>query len=252
MILLLALGCRPDPAPQELEQLCGYLFAHFDDEDTRELEDGVANLDAWLEAPGNAIDDDGVEVDNLPQDVVDTLDGGRAHTVDGAVGAAVSDGLTHGVDAVAVALVEDDQQEVFEGVYSFYERSFLDDVDCFMSKECDRLAVDNDMVAEYGGVITVETLMRAEYRWVELDGEHVLLQRNWLIGDSVVSVDWASVDEQYFFMAMLPRSDGGLRLQSIWIKAQLGDDAAPEGAALNVMVNSMKGQSETLQEYLDQ
>ncbi|MCP4806890.1 MAG: hypothetical protein GY913_21140 [Proteobacteria bacterium] len=252
MILALVLGCRPDPAPAELEQLSGYLFAHFDDEDSWELEDGVQNLDDWLLDPANEIDDDGFEVDNLPQEVVDSLSGERTHTVDGAVGAAVSDPLTHGVDAVAVALVRDDQEEVFEGVYTFYERTFHDAADCFLSRECERLAVDNDMIAEYGGLITVETLMRAEYRWVELGDQHVLLQRNWLIGDSVVSVDWASVDEQYFFMAMLPRPDGGLRMQAIWIKAQLGDDAAPESAALTVMVNSMKGQSETLQEYLDQ
>ena len=250
MILALLLSCRPDPAPAELEQLCGYLFAHFDDEDSRELEDGVENLDAWLAS--NAIDEDGVEVDNLPQDVVDSLSGDRGHTVEGAVGAAVSDPITHGVDPIATALVVDDQQEVFEGVYEHYERTFHDDADCFVDRDGERLAVDNDMIAEYGGLITVETLMRAEYRWVELGDDWVLLQRNWLIGDSVVSVDWASVDEQYFFMAVLPTAQGSLRLQSIWIKAQLGDDAAPESAALTVMVNSMKGQSESLQEYLDQ
>lgn len=249
MILLLAVGCRPDPAPEDLEQLCAYLFEHIPDERDRELEDGVANLDEWLRATG--IDGDGLEVDALPQDSVENLPGDRGHVAEGAVGAAVDDLITHPVLDVTDALLVVPQTEVFEDMYTSFEREFDGDLDCFMAQECSWIEAEPEFIAEYGGVITVETRMGVQYRWVDLGGELALVQRGWLSGDTVVSIDWASVEEQYYLMAILPRGERALRVQAIWIKAVLGDDAAPESAALNVMVNSMSSQSEEIQEYLD-
>jgi hypothetical protein len=45
LLLLLSLGCRKvPPAPEELDELCGYLFAHFDEEHPDALEQGLLNL----------------------------------------------------------------------------------------------------------------------------------------------------------------------------------------------------------------
>lgn len=233
-----------------MEQLCAYLFEHLDDEGDRELEDGVANLDAWLRA--NGIDGEGLEVDKLSDQAVADLDGELQHTAEGAVGAAVDDDISHPVLDVAEVLLIDDLVEVFPDTYESYERDYQDDPDCFLAQECPRHTFENAFVAVYGGVITVETNMVAQFRWVDLDGELALVQRGWLAGETEISVDWASVEEQYFLMVALPREDGTLRLQAVWIKAVLGEDAAPESAALNVMVNSMSKQSQEIQEWLDQ
>ena len=249
-MILLLLGCRPEPAPAEMEELCAYLFEHLDDERDRELEDGVANLDLWLRA--NGIEDEGLEVNQLSDAAVAELDGAWQHVAEGAVGAAVDDPITHPVVDVAGVLIEDDLVEVFPDTYESYVRDYVDDPDCFMAQDCARHTFENDFVAVYGGVITVETNMMAQFRWVELDGELALVQRGWLSGETEVSVDWASVEEQYFLMVALPRPEGTLRLQAVWIKAVLGEDAAPESAALNVMVNSMTKQSEEIQAWLDQ
>lgn len=249
-MILALLACRPDPAPEDLEQLCGYLFAHLDDERDREMEDGLSNLDAWLIEKG--IGQDGLEVDRLAEDSVVDLAGDKTHTAGDAVGAAVDDRITHPVLAIAEVLIVADQYEVFDGTYEEYSRTFLGDVDCFMSQDCDRLDAENDFIARYGGVITVESEMHSQSRWVDLDGELALIQRGWLSGETIVSIDWATVEEQYILTAALPRGDETLRMQTIWIKAVLGEDAAPESAALNVMVNSMSAQSQTIQDYLDE
>ncbi len=251
MLLLALVACRPEPAPAELEELCGWIYAHFAEERERDLVAGVENLDAWMLEHALEIDEDGYEVLQLSDEVPDSLPGEREHAVEGAVGAAVADPITHGVLPVATALVVEDQVEVFEGVYERYERVFEGDPDCFMDLECEQVGAENDFDSQYGGLIEVSTLMHAQYRWVQLEDGPALIQRTWLSGETEVSVDWASVDEQYFLMVALPRPDGALRVQTVWIKARLGEDSAPESAALNVMVNSMRSQTEQLQAWLD-
>ncbi len=251
MLLFLLSACRPEPAPAELEEVCGWIFAHFDEERERDLVGGVENLDDWMVEHEEEIGEEGYEVLQLSDEVPASLPSDRQHEVDGAVGAAVADPISHEVLPVATALLVEDQIQVFEGVYERYDRSFEGDPDCFLDGDCDRVEAENDFDSQYGGLIDVTTRMHAQYRWVELEQGPAFLQRTWLSGDTEVSVDWASVDEQYFLMVVLPRPDGVLRVQTVWIKARLGEDSAPESAALNVMVNSMRSQTEQLQAWLD-
>ncbi len=68
-------GCkRPPEAPQKLEDLCAFLFEHFDDEESGELEQGVANLEVWLDRHFEETLE-GYEVESLTQSSVRSLSG---------------------------------------------------------------------------------------------------------------------------------------------------------------------------------
>ncbi len=74
LVGVLVVGCkRPPDAPNELNQLTGYLFVHAADDDHTELKAGFDNLRPWLE---KRLEDttDGYTVNNLSQNEVNTLD----------------------------------------------------------------------------------------------------------------------------------------------------------------------------------
>ena len=66
----LAAGCKAPPdAPDQLESLAAFLFAHAGDEDPAALEAGVGNVDQWLE---RNIDEarEGYTIDTLSGDAI--------------------------------------------------------------------------------------------------------------------------------------------------------------------------------------
>ena len=110
--LTLAVGCKPPPqAPQELEELCAYLFHHMADEPDEdgamlEFEAGITNLDAWLNK-GNNLENtlEGYQITALDSEAVDALGNQSARGVDELIGAAVAIDHPFGRKRMAFATV---------------------------------------------------------------------------------------------------------------------------------------------------
>lgn len=253
--LALSVGCkkRPPEAPTELSELAGYLFAHFDDEDTEGLKSGVENLALWLD-DHYAETLEGYEVKNLSEEVVDALPQGGGENLDKLAGASVGYQSTHAVKPIARALVLEDQDKVFPDSYDAHDREFLTDKSCFMPRECDFVATQNHVEASYALGLKTTTNSRAEYRWVpfgeEEDDLWVFLHRTWLTKPAEVNFDWVKVHDQFYLGATFPWDQGGLRLGTTWISATILDGAVPEGTALNLMISSMQKEGENLDVYL--
>jgi hypothetical protein len=233
-------ACGPPDAPDELADLCGYLFGHLMDERPRELEAGLANLDAWLADPEHLASTlEGYEVTNLDEAVLDTIedevpDLGNLH------GAAVA---TQGVDPVwdiAWTLVMVEPEALSPELYEHYDREFLTDPDCFMARECEVLEVANTMTNHYPLGVTISTANHGQYRWVDTEGGAALVQRTWLVSPAEVSVPWLTVDDQYYLNVVLPDGEGSVRLMSTWILATLLSSDVPEGLALNLVIDNMQ------------
>lgn len=256
-LLILAVGCRrPPDAPVELDDLCAFLFAHFADEDTWWLEPGVDNLHLWLDGvdeEGNPRLDqtlEGYAVHNLTEEDLLTVESEATTLVDLA-GAAVGFDSAFAVDDMAEPLIIEEQEVVFPDSYDAHEREFLTDPDCFFDHECDYVKTTNHVEASYALGLKVTTEAIAEYRWVPHRGEWALLHRTYLLQPAEVSMSFIDVNAQYYVGATLPQEDGtALRLSTTWISARLGSGAPPEAAALNLVINSMIKDGETLDEYL--
>jgi len=266
MLVLWALvACnRPPEAPAELSELAGFLFEHFADEDAAPLQDGVANLDVWLRDHIEDTTDDGYEVTDLREEVLDSVNPDQDHHMDDLAGASVGFVSGFGVAPLAEALLLDEQEDVFPQSYEMHDRTFLTDPDCFMPHTCDFVETDNVTLATYAGLIKVATHSQAEYRWVQWEpasgaGESwAFLQRAWLLDEAEVTpaglvrvfeqlyvgvtIDWDGPDDD-------TDRDEAVRLGTTWVSAQILGPFT-EGSALGLIVNSMKGEGETLDAWI--
>ncbi|MBW1878882.1 MAG: hypothetical protein JRI25_02330 [Deltaproteobacteria bacterium] len=250
LALLLSSGCgRPPDAPEELEELCGYLFAHFDDQARRSLRAGTENLAVWLEAHLEETLE-GYAVDDLTLEAVAKLDH-RERSVDNIEGAAVGYESRHFVDEMVGPLVVDEQEEVFPESYDSHERTFETDPECFLERECDYVRTTNRVEASYALGLRVTTHAVTEYRWVRTQDGWALLHRSWLREPAEVNFDWMQVEAQYYVGASLPREDGAIRLGAAWLDVRLNHSPVPAATALELVINSMIEDGESLDAYLD-
>ncbi len=248
---LLLVGCGPPPAPVELDELCAYLFAHTADDDKRELEAGLVNLDAWMNA--NLEDTlDGYQVTNLSETAVEVLDD-RNHNTEDMLGAAVGV-IVESYDpyAFSVALTVDDPVDVVPGAHEDYERTFLSDTECWVDLSCDYLETENHLWDNYPIIGDVDSENYSYFRWVELDTGLAMVQRSWLTRPSDVEWDSFELHDQYYLNVLVPYGVGGtLTLQSMWVDATLGDSSVPESMALNLVIGQMQEVYEDVETYLD-
>lgn len=254
MLFALFLACKPPPtAPTELAELCNFLFREAGEEDDREefLVLGLQNLDDWLQEDIEATAE-GYTVDNLDQDIVDSLGIGNPST-DALVGAAVAVRQAHPPDGIALATTWADQQQVLEGDYSVYDRVWYDDKDAFMLQEILRMEASSYSEANYAGIIKVESDNWIQFRWVETPDGWALVHRSWLTEPAEVSWDQIKVNAQYLLAVTIPATwnpGGSIRMMTTWIDADYV--VLDEDFARNQIVNSMVNQGTMIDEWLDE
>ncbi len=250
-LLLLVAGCSPPPdAPEEFDELCHFIFAHYDDENPEALVAALDNLDVWLhdhpEEP-----QEGYAIELLEETTVDALPG--EHDVTDIRGAAVVTETGNGADLLAHALVVADQTEVFPGMYTTFERTYDGDPECFVDMECGEIEVDNWSVAEMALGIVQSSDSTGQFLWVDTDRGPTLLNRSWMNGPAGFSVDWLTAEEQLYLAVVAPREGGGVwRVQVAWLVAEIFGGEVPEGTALNLVIDGMRDRDEELYVFVDE
>ncbi len=246
---LLAVGCRQvPPAPEELDELCGYLFAHYDDEHPDALEQGLYNLDTWLL---NNLDEtfEGYSVTNLSDTTVSALDD-RDRNTDAMVGAAVGTESVYTPYALGVPQLVDDQEDLFPDAHEHYERTYLTDADCFEDMSCDFAEVQNYIEDDYPIIGEMIINNHGQYRWVETEKGTVWVQRTWLDVPIDIGVDWIEIHDQYYLNVLLPYGEGTLALQSMWVEAYWDGLPISENQAQLLLISQMQNVYAQLDEYV--
>lgn len=245
--LVVITGCpRPPDAPEDLDELCSYLFVHHPDEDAAEMAAGLANLATWLDGHWEETTD-GFVVQGLTDSVVDGLDG-KDRSVDEILGVAIATRSEHPVDAASSALLEVDQKEVEPDWYETFDRTFVTDLDCFMARECLRLETLELMEVNLALGIKSTNEAYNQYAWTEIEDGWSLVQRSWLVDQPEDNSPLLEVYEQYYLNAFVPRDDGHYRLQTTWLvndQTLLGEDAT-----LYMVALGMETHAENLEAYL--
>ena len=250
LLLLVSLGCRKvPPAPEELDELCGYLFAHFDDEHPEALEQGLENLDTWL------LDNleetlEGYSVTDLSEATVNALDD-RARNPDEMIGAAVGTQSANDSYTLGVTQLMADQEQVFPDSHNEYQRDYLTETDCFIDKKCDFAEVANEIDDTYPVIGSVLTKNHGQYRWVETDKGLAWVQRTWFDEPAEVAADWAEIEDQYYLNVVLPQDGATLALQSMWVEAYFSNLPIPEDAATNLLISQMQSVYASLDSYIE-
>ena len=256
-VLLATVGCKPPPdAPADLENLSEYIFAHMGDEDTAELEAGIANLKIWLETGTNLESTlEGYTVNDLKDESVNALDDVERSIRDSLYGAAVAHSYDHTMVELKQTMFADDWSAVSEGTYDCYERTYdsTNQPDCIVDGSCQELAYVTDSVSSWAGVVDVISTSFGEVRSIDIDGEEVILQRTWLEGPSETSGALGGQVElyaQYFVNIMFPSSTGSiLRTTATWMDVQVGEIENLD-LVKNQIVSTMQGQNEIVTEWI--
>lgn len=256
-VLFLATGCTPPPeAPADLEDLCEYIFAHLDDEETVELEAGIANLDTWLQTGENlASTIEGYQINNLNDESVADLDDKERSIRESLVGASVAHSYNHTMNELLDTMFVADWDRVSSGTYSCYERIYDDNANasCLLDGSCDWLSYQTTSVSSWAGLVTVVSNNSGQIRSIQTEYGPVVLQRTWLnepaetsgvLGDSV------NVHAQYYVNITMPIASGEiLRTTATWIDGEyLIED---QDFAKNQMIRTMQNQNEILTEWID-
>lgn len=219
MILLpLLVACKsPDPAPTRLEDLIGWMFTHADDEDLTELNDGTANLSAWMDGHFDATLP-GYQVNTLTETQVEAL-GVGPRDLTGLQGVAVGYPYSSDADQVADALMASRDADNADSGDENSTVAVEGTTTCFADKSCDWAVFDAHVVTDLGFGITMETQTRYQYRRYETDAGTVLLQRSWSQQAPVLTTSLFSIDQTYQIWVLVPEGGSWRSIQGEWVDA---------------------------------
>lgn len=239
---------RLPQAPSDLFDLGAWFFAEHPQEDPAGREQGMVKLNAWLERYG-ADAETGYEVAGLKSADVADLDG-HSHSVQDIVGIAVATRSSHGVADHVLALMETDQEEVCPDRYLSFERAWDGNLGCFVAGFCERISSIEDVeISLPAGLESVQSTEN-EYVWVENEAGAALLQRSWLPMPGDLSLDVLEVRDQYYLSVVLPRGDGGWRVQVTWLVAET--DLVPESSLMEMSADSMVELAQATESWMDE
>jgi hypothetical protein len=239
--LLFSLGlvaCRPPVAPEELDDIMGYLFTHHPDNSTAALRAGTENLDTWL----NDHQDEtweGFQVSALPQESVDLLDD-RERDLSDLIGVAVGYDIPYTVEEVITVGLFADPIEFNQGDIVEYERTLVEGTEvCFAEKSCEALTYITEALGNYPLGLEVRSKTMNQYKWVETDLGDVAIQRTWLMEPAEANWESINLDQQYYVVASIPTDAGMRRVEAGWVVMALGNLPVPESVAMNLAIGSL-------------
>ena len=256
MILAYLFACAAPPpqAPENLEDLCKFIFARIDVEDEGELQAGLVNLYEWLNTEDNLEQtSEGYQVYPIEQEAVDNLDDVTRIIGEKQMGAAVA--FEHNFDIIDIASASFVQYwpTVSGSNYEVYEREFTEDAHCILQKTCSWNEYSNYSISSWAGLVTVESDLHGQVRWVSTDYGDMIVQRTWMKTPAIITPEslGLKVDAQYFVSVILPQ-DGNksIRANATWIETEYGVLPVSEDWAKSQIVSTMVKQEEAIETWL--
>jgi hypothetical protein len=241
-------ACGPPEAPQELDELCAYLYARQTDEDPEAMEAGIANMAAWLDQNAAEVEE-GYTVQNLDQASLDALDD-RERDASAILGGAIASVSPMSLDAMLEALITADQAAVFPETYISFEREFEEDPACFLAGECPRLEFYNDTLTDLPLVGELASTSTSQDLWVEYEHGPALMHRSWMHERSTASV--LTIEQQYNIAVTIPRADDtAWRLQAVWADVEVVGADIPASTMLNLLIDGLGDNDQTLYDWVE-
>lgn len=244
-LLVTGLGCRAiDPAPDDLDGLVHWTFAHYADADDAELADAVVNLDAVIGAL-----DDVVDGTLLPLTVDEAGAVPREVDLDpaGAQGLYLTRTFACTLADLEPILVHLEQDVLYDGVYDSYDRAYTSDLDAFSSREEPFLGWEVDYTASLLGASYDSHLLGGLRYLPELDAE----RSPW--GPALVSrvfiprpAEFAegsnkSMDQDYQIEVFWEREPGTIaHVYGMWRQADYGNGLTLEDTTVQrILLNNL-------------
>lgn len=250
MSSLILLGCKPAEAPEEYEELVGFIFEHMADGDPESLSLGLDNLDNWLVGDQLLSVEEGLVVSTLPLTAVESLDG-HDHSIDELAGVSVLTKSQFKPEIITDALTQYSFKTIIPETYIVYDRNFEDGKNCIVERDCLWAEATAYTVADWGVLGEVTAERRIQFRWVETNGGWVMLQRWWLTEPSTGTRLDLRIQDQYYIGVTKSNGNGSDRVHASWINMKMSTGDASEGAA-NQLITSWKNDAESLDLWIEE
>ncbi|MBL91245.1 MAG: hypothetical protein CMH56_05450 [Myxococcales bacterium] len=254
LVFLSALLSCAEPAPEapdDIEELMGFLYEHYEDEDDGALYNGLTKLGEWLADDDNrAAATEAFTFTELPETAVDDLDE-RERKTDKLKGHGVLTLSPHKVEDIATLLGSKEFENLYKDKYDEYERHFEMDTDCFADKTCDRVTGTIHAVSSWlGGAVSMTTDLEVGVRWVETDAGWMALNRSWLLRPAFGSCCDFVLEASYYIAAIMPDGNGAMRMHASWAELDYGSVPIPEEEAASRALQTTIDDSANTDEYL--
>lgn len=243
LLLPLMLACRgPDPAPDHIEQLLGWMFLHADDEDTTQFLEGTAKAQTWLDAHFDETLE-GYVIDPLTVEQLDAVGAGDRDRSQ-IRGVALGYPYSADVDQVATELMA--RRVNAEADTGDQETCTLveGDPDGFGARTCDWVVWDVDQVTDLGFGISLETWVRYQYRRLETEEGQALMLRAWSQQTPEITTDLFTVLQTYQMWLLLPHDGAWRSIQGEWVDARVGDSGLDMDFVMQVWINGLRDTEE--------
>jgi hypothetical protein len=251
ILLYFGIGCAPPDAPQTLDQLGSYLFEEFENSDIRYMEEGIKNLHEWVEENREDVQE-GYRIENLTIEAVAALNVTETPNLEGLIGAAVATDISFSVEETLTIALETDPIEIDPDAYGYFNRTWAEDPECFLSKECTEITYVAEIQNNFPLGIVTESKTIGTYKWFFLEEGDFATQRRWLLEPAISNQDWLEVNQDYAISVYIP-TEIGMRFMDIeWVVTKLGDIPVPEDFALSLAISAMSKGRKNIEAYLEE
>ena len=124
---------------------------------------------------------------------------------------------------------------------------------CFWEFDCDAQGFYSELEIAFPLGVVANGSLYSELRWVETPHGKALLQRDWLLEEADMNVNWIHIEAQYSLSGVIPITEKeSLRIDSLWSVLSLGDTPVDSNIGMSLLVGKSQKTIEEILIYLDE
>ena len=249
MILFLACSAPPE-APEDLNSLLSYVYAHTMDENDDALRAGIGNMRTFASESSEEMTA-GFTVSHLSQEALDSTPEDFVANPD-LYGVALEYFVPFSASDIVYCNTVVNGAEVYSANYISYEREHLTELDCFLDQTCSTLRFRSTILSSLPLGAEILSQYINELRWIEMDSGMAFVQRSWMEGEAESTADWANMTANFYIGVTTSTEEGTQTIAASWAAVQLGDLALPEDLAKSQAIDGLRSNGVDLTAWLSE
>jgi hypothetical protein len=264
--LVFATACNVEEAPEDLDGLFHWFWTHYDEEfaddivteydggSDEEIALAVINAHEVIDGDHLAEAETGA-LSDFSRGEMDLVSMRSTADPDDPDGMYVINAFVCSLDELRAILARQDQDQLYEGEYDTYDRTYTSDYDDFASGESSTLAWKVEMEAEWMAGASYTEVLRGGLRWVpEIDEDTtpwgpVLMARTWLPQAADFENDDFYFDQDYQIEVFWERSPNQIvHLYGLWREAGFLDASTDDDTIVHHMTEALAEWDDTTAE----
>ena len=147
-------------------------------------------------------------------------------------------------------MITADPMDINPDAYGYFDRTWDNDLDCFLSKECQQINYIADTHSYFPLGIELFSQVYGQYMWVYTEYGDYVVQRRWMLAPGESNMDWFQADQDYAISVLIPTESGMRFMDMEWIVTYLGDIPVPEDFAIGLAIDTIIKNRRQIESYI--